>query len=235
MSLTKKQLAVDKIFKPNDEGISNWVDRIVFSEEPELNWGNNGNGRHGVYFADNRYIWEKQGSHKVTALRLNGFNTDKLHGASRPIRSDIHAYHKQFGCVVCGSNSDLVTDHKNDLYNDPRVLDSKTQTLDDFQCLCNHCNLQKRQIARVTRETELRYGATHIPLLNVFGVDFIYGDDTFDKNDVNAMVGTYWYDPIAFMTYIKNNLVNVTEKKNLDVSTQTEAKSTSDNISVLFN
>ena len=107
------------------------------------------------------------------------------------------------GCVVCGSHSDLVTDHKNDLYNDPRVLCAATQTIDDFQCLCNHCNLQKRQVSVKTKQTNQRIPATDIPQLAIFGIDFIHGDKTFDPSDVNAMVGTYWYDPVAFMAHIK--------------------------------
>lgn len=58
---------------------------------------------------------------------------------------------EQYNKNICGSKSHLVTDHKNDLYNDIRVLNSKTQTVDDFQCLCNHCNLQKRQISKQTK------------------------------------------------------------------------------------
>ena len=110
------------------------------------------------------------------------------------------------GCVVCGSKSDLVTDHKNDLYNDSRVLNETTQTVDDFQCLCNHCNLQKRQVSKKTKETMTRYPATKIPGLAVFGIDFIEGNATLDLNDPKAMVGTYWYDPVAFMKAIKVKL-----------------------------
>jgi hypothetical protein len=112
------------------------------------------------------------------------------------------------GCVVCGSRSDLVTDHKNDLYNDLRVLDRKTQTIEDFQCLCNHCNLQKRQVSKVTKETGKRIGATTIPSLAIFGVDFVEGDENIDESDVNAMVGTYWYDPVEFMKKIKEKILN---------------------------
>ena len=175
-----KQQAINELFKPNQDGIG-----------------------------DNRYIWEKfplKG--KIQKIRTNGFNSNYLYGHERPIRYDIHKYYKSNRCVVCGSQSDLVTDHKNDLYNNPRVLDIKTQTLHDFQCLCNHCNLQKRQIAKKTMETGKRYGATNIAILKVFGIDFIEGDETFDKNDKNAMVGTYWYDPVRFMNYIKMSLVS---------------------------
>tara|TARA_Y100000389_G_C17406712_1_gene488492 strand:- start:612 stop:1295 length:684 start_codon:yes stop_codon:yes gene_type:complete len=204
--ITKKQKEVDKLFQPDPSGNSQWISREDIRKNPMLDWGNNGAARHGVYFADKRYIWEKQGDRSITALRTVGFSDCALYGASRPIRKDIHDHHKVIGCVVCGSRSDLVTDHKNDLYNDPRVLNAKTQTIDDFQCLCNHCNLQKRQISKKTKEIGKRIGATTIPSLAIFGVDFIEGNETFDETNINAMVGTYWYDPVEFMKKIKEKM-----------------------------
>ena len=204
---SKKQLEVDKLFQPDNSGNSRWVSREEISENKTLDWGKNGAARHGVYFSDKRYIWEKQGTSAITALRTIGLSDDDLYGAKRPIRNDIHKYHKKIGCVVCGSHSDLVTDHKNDLYNDLRVLDSKTQTIDDFQCLCNHCNLQKRQVSKNTKKTGKRVGATSIPSLAVFGIDFVDGDENFDDKDINAMVGTYWYDPVDFMKKIYEKLI----------------------------
>ena len=206
VKLTKKQNEVDALFKPDAEGRSEWVSREKIAEISILDWGKNGAARHGVYFSDKRYLWEKQGDRCITALRTIGFSEDQLYGASRPIRKDIHEYHKKMGCVVCGSHSDLVTDHKNDLYNDPRVLDAKTQTIDDFQCLCNHCNLQKRQVSKKTNELGKRIGATAIPSYAIFGIDFVEGDETFDEKDINAMVGTYWYDPVEFARKLKNKL-----------------------------
>lgn len=208
--LTKKQQEVDALFQPDASGSSRWVSREEIAGNKILDWGNNGAARHGIYFADRRYTWEKQGKGSITALRTLSYSDDVLYGAKRPIRLDIHAHHKKVGCVVCGSHSDLVTDHKNDLYNDPRVLDAKTQTIDDFQCLCNHCNLQKRQVSKVTKELGKRIGATAIPSLAIFGVDFVEGDETFDETDVNAMVGTYWYDPVAFMKQIMDDSLFVT-------------------------
>ena len=204
--LTKKQKLVDKIFKPNDVGKSEWISREVL-DNTELNWGNNGMMRHRIAFGDCRFIWEKLPSKgAIEKLRTVGFNPDKLAGLSRPIHPDIDKHHKQMGCVVCGSNSSLVTDHKNDLYNDTRVLDIKEQTIDDFQCLCTHCNLQKREISKKTKAQRKRIGATSIPSLAIFKIDFISGDDNFNEDDINAMKGTYWYDPVAFMKYIKNNV-----------------------------
>tara|TARA_B110000285_G_C15075704_1_gene590597 strand:- start:373 stop:1131 length:759 start_codon:yes stop_codon:yes gene_type:complete len=202
--LTRKQLAVDELFKPDLSGNSIWVSKDEISQVKCLNWGNNGAARHGIYFSDNRYIWEKEGKRAIQALRTVGFSDSVLYGASRPIRSDIHAFHKATGCVVCGSKSDLVTDHKNDLYNDPRVLNANTQTFDDFQCLCNHCNLTKRQVSVFTKEHNRRIGATTIPSIAIFNIDFIHGDETFNINDIDAMVGTYWYDPVAFLEFCKN-------------------------------
>lgn len=206
--LSKKQMEVERLFKPDIDGKSRWVSRREISENEILDWGKNGAARHGVYFGDKRYIWEKEGKGMIKALRTIGFSDNELYGASRPIRPDIEKHHKSMGCVVCGSHSDLVTDHKNDLYNDLRVLDRKTQTIEDFQCLCNHCNLQKRQVSKVTKETGKRVGATTIPSLAIFGVDFVEGDENIDESDVNAMVGTYWYDPVEFMKKIKEKIIN---------------------------
>lgn len=131
----------------------------------------------------------------------------KENDTGRPIRKDIIDFYKKVPCCACGKFSDLVCDHKNDLYNDKRVLDAKTQTVDDFQSLCNQCNLQKRQVSKKAKETGQRYSAQNIPCLSVYGVDFISGGFEFDISDVNAMVGTYWYDPIAFHKGIIKNLV----------------------------
>lgn len=209
--LTKKQKAIDNLFKPNKDGVSDWISKEEIDKNDELKWGNNGIMRHNLFHNDNRYIWDTKKmndkrSGKIIAIRTIGLNEELLAGKNRPIREDIRKYYNSQCCVACGSHSHLITDHKNDLYNDPRVLDIKTQTKEDFQCLCNGCNLQKRQIAKKTMETGKRYGATNIPCLSVFGIDFIEGDEKFDKNNVDAMVGTYWYDPVKFMNYIKTNL-----------------------------
>jgi hypothetical protein len=204
--ISKKHQAVIDLFQPDTSGCSQWISRETIDNDKELHLSNNGAARHGVFFGVNYYLWEKQGKSKIEALRTIGINQNVLFGHARPIRGDIDKHHKAIGCVVCGSHSDLVTDHKNDLYNDLRVLDSNTQTVDDFQCLCNHCNLQKRQISKKTKELGKRVGATTIPSLAIFGIDFTQGDELFVETDINAMVGTYWYDPVEFMRHIRFQL-----------------------------
>ena len=206
MSLTKLQL-VESIFKPNHLGISEWILREnLIGTALELT--NNGNIRYGVAFGVKKYIWEFQRKNnnrtgKLLALRTNGFNTD-LQSSHRPIAQHIRDYYQGCVCVVCGTQ-DIIIDHKNDLYNDPRVLSVSTQTVEDFQPLCNSCNLRKRQVSKITRATGKRYSACNIPMLAIFEVDFIEGDESYDPSDVNAMVGTYWYDPVRFMEYVKED------------------------------
>ena len=51
--------------------------------------------------------------------------------------------------------------------------------------------------------TKIRYPATKIPSLKMFGIDYIQGNETYDIKDPNTMVGTYWYDPIKFCQGLK--------------------------------
>lgn len=214
--LSKKQIAVDMLFKPNEQGCSDWITKEKIEIIKELNWGNNGVQRHGIFFNDNRYLWEKSPKKgAILKIRTIGFSYNELYGKLRPINKEFDIFHKSSGCVVCGSMSDLVTDHKNDLYNDPRVLDIKTQTIDDFQCLCNHCNLQKRQITKKTLETGIRYSAINISGLEIFNIEFIEGTKelpTDYKTNINAMKGTYWYDVLAFNKYIKESFEKIINK-----------------------
>ena len=145
---------------------------------------------------------------KILKIRTAGYNNTK--NKDRPIGKKIRDYYKNQCCVVCG-NSSIIIDHKNDLYNDPKVLDVNTQTVDDFQPLCNSCNLRKRQVCKKSREIGKRYPATNIPIMKVFGIDFIEGDETLDISNPESMVGTYWYDPKKFMECVKNSL---SDKKN---------------------
>lgn len=199
---------VELLFKPNSEGYSDFVNTEEF-ENYGLKWSKgNGNGRNGAYFGVNKYKWDvKRGKgRKVIALKLNGINDNKLHGCSHPIGNHIRKYFKEnmfeHGCIICGTHSELCIDHKNDLYNDEKVLNINTQQVSDFQCLCNHCNTVKREVCQKMRKTGKRYGATNITQMKIYNIDFIVGDETFDETNPNAMVGTYWYDPVAFMEHI---------------------------------
>ena len=148
----------------------------------------------------NKYIKSK--GTKIKYIKIYGLNNNILY---KNIRNDIKKYYLNKPWCACGSKSFLICDHKNDLYP---ILDLKLQNLDDFQSLCNSCNLRKREILKKTKETNKRYGATNIPCLEIYGIDFIEGDESFDINNINIMKGTYWYDPINFHNYIKKYFYN---------------------------
>ena len=137
----------------------------------------------------------------VIGFIIHGENIDE--GIKRPIRTDIIKHWKIFSCLHCGTKK-TICDHKNDLYNDPRVLNTQTQTKEDFQPLCNNCNLRKRAVLLKTVKDKKRQPPP--PSIRLLGIDFTQGGENYDPNDINAMVGTYWYDPIAFMTEVRNRL-----------------------------
>jgi hypothetical protein len=131
----------------------------------------------------------------VIGFIIQGENKDEQ--IKRPIRDDIKKYHSNFWCVKCNAKK-TICDHKNDLYNDPRVLNSNTQTKEDFQSLCNNCNLRKRAVALKRDKEKKRQPPTPDILSINMGINFTNGNEYYDPSDPNALVGTYWYDPIAF-------------------------------------
>lgn len=122
---------------------------------------------------------------------------------NRQIRRDIIEYYRKMSCVVCGSSSELVCDHKNDLYNDIRVLNVKTQRLDDFQSLCNHCNLQKRQICKNEIINNKIYNA-QINLLQFkcYKFKFFWENKIYDVKNIYTKYDTFWYDPVEYQRKI---------------------------------
>jgi hypothetical protein len=116
----------------------------------------------------------------------------------RPIDSKIHQKIITKPCVICGTKTNIICDHKNDLYNDSRVLDIKTQMEDDFQPLCNHCNLQKRQICKEEKESGRIYSAKNIERYKKYSFEFPWEKKVFDTNDKDCKKGTFWYDPVEF-------------------------------------
>lgn len=140
----------------------------------------------------------------IKYIKLYGIQKNDIY---RPISAKIRKYFTGMKCVVCGSGNDTVIDHKNGLYNDNRVLSTTTQTIDDFQVLCNHCNLQKRQVIITMKNTNKKYSALNIPSIAIYKIAFIYGDENYDINDPNWGIGTYWHDPCEFMRNIKEQLL----------------------------
>ena len=115
----------------------------------------------------------------------------------RPIKKNIQQEITNLSCVVCGTQK-TVCDHKNDLYNDVRVLSLETQLITDFQPLCNHCNLQKRQINKEEKKNNKVYSAKNIRRYAIYPFQFPWEKRVYDILDINSKCGTFWHDPVEF-------------------------------------
>jgi hypothetical protein len=216
------------LVKALSNDFSQVISRDECAKHPPLNWGNNGIGNRwcsgmfcytAVYH--NRHKTYNDVSNRVDDVidQLNEFRSSffsdhkRKQGiigifvhytlkdedkTKRPIRNDIAKKIKAQSCVHCGSTQALVCDHKNDFYNDTRVLKSKTQTIDDFQCLCTHCNLLKRQVCKDEKTKHKLHSAKLIPIFCVYYYEFPWEKKAYDLDDPNNKRDTYWYDPVEF-------------------------------------
>lgn len=202
---TQKQKEIDKLFNPDKNGVSEWISKeTIKTKSPFLDWGSNGVMRHNIMWNDTRYNWDvKRGSRRnITDIKTTGFNKNELSKKSRPINKQIEKEIKKSKskCVFCGTKTNLVCDHKNDLYNDEIVLNIKEQRISDFQCLCNRCNLLKREICKKEKEKNKIYSAKNIPFIgNNFKFEYPWEKKAFDILDINCKKDTFWYDPVEFV------------------------------------
>ena len=120
---------------------------------------------------------------------------------NRPIQPWIKKEMKSMCCLHCNKKG-CIPDHKNDLYNDPRVHNINTQLISDFQPLCNSCNIIKARTFVKTEKEGKRQPAPYL-YLSLGLPSFIEGGEHFDPNDVYGMKGTYWYDIEAYRNYCK--------------------------------
>lgn len=222
------------------------INRNILKRYKYLNWGNNGVGdrwckkifNYSVIYANLTFKTYSENIDENLDLlnnQLKIINTDNkkkgiigifVHSKknndnknNRPIKKEILEKIKNNKCIVCGSTTELVCDHKNDLYNDIRVLNIKTQLLEDFQCLCNHCNLLKRQNCKDEIKNQKLYSAKNLPIYNIYNFNFPWEFYNFDLNNINCKKESFWYDPIEFnkkiMKYMLYTIPIVNEIKKI--------------------
>jgi hypothetical protein len=193
----------------------------IIKQTKKLYWGGNGVGdrwankkyNYGVVYSNKEpKIYSENDDDAIPPEILKAFlETNKGTGIigifvfsnrennqKRPINKIIHKEITSKSCVICGTKTDIICDHKNDLYNDERVLDSKRQKIDDFQPLCNHCNLQKRQVCKQETQTQKIYSAKNITRYQQYRFEFPWEKKVFDKTDIYCKNDTYWFDPVEF-------------------------------------
>lgn len=197
------------------------IPRDVMRQYKRLDWGDNGIGdrwcgkkfNYSVIFTNRNKTYSENDTDCVPIDILSEFQEANSNGKGiigifvhsprtnvikRPIKKEIDREIKKYPCVCCGSKSDLICDHKNDIYNDESVLDVKTQVIHDFQSLCNHCNLQKRQIFREETANCKIYSAKNMAPYKMYLFDFPWEKKHFDLKDINTKKDTFWYDPVEF-------------------------------------
>jgi len=197
---TQKELFIE-LANPTDNGISRWVNTTEFIGKYSslellngLSWGRKSSS------LAKQYILEVDKSitngNKIDRIRLNGFNTSNDKNISQTIRADIKNEISKKRCVVLGTNRScdhkVEVDHKDGRKIDERIMNTKTQLLEDFQPLSKPANDAKRQFCKECKETNLRYDAK----LLGYPISFTKGDINFTEE--LGCSGCFWYDPIAF-------------------------------------
>jgi len=203
--------------------------RSVLSSYPQLTWGNNGVGDRWankkfnytvIYSTKSIKLYSENDNDSIPDDVLKDFfkemtgtgivgiyvHSVRENKVNRTIRESIKKEIVKNACVSCGSKSDIICDHKNDLYNDPRVLNTKTQRKSDFQALCNACNLKKRQVSKDERKDKKLHSAKSIPQYAIYPFPFPWELKPFDEKDIHTKRDTYWYDPIEFNKKIYNRI-----------------------------
>uniref|UniRef100_A0A6C0I0G6 HNH nuclease domain-containing protein n=1 Tax=viral metagenome TaxID=1070528 RepID=A0A6C0I0G6_9ZZZZ len=117
---------------------------------------------------------------------------------TRNIRANIKKEIKSRMCAMCDSYKEVECDHKNDLYNDKRVLILEEQSEEDFQPLCRRCNLQKRQHCIKEKETNKLYSGKQSQRYRSCTFEFPWEKKNFDINDPDCKKDTFWYDILEF-------------------------------------
>jgi hypothetical protein len=197
---TQQELFLE-LAQPDENGISRWVSTSEFVGKYStlellngLSWG-----RKSSTIAK-KYILETDKSittrNKIDRIRLNGFNTCHSSTHTQSIRSDIKREIAQKRCVMLGTNRSCdhktEVDHKNGRKDDSRVMNTITQTIDDFQPLSKPANDAKRQFCKECKEANLRYDAK----LLGYPISFTVGNSNYTAE--LGCIGCFWYDPIAF-------------------------------------
>lgn len=194
---TKNSLFLE-LAQPDENGVSRWVNVSEFVGRYEsLKFGNGADWARSDGNLAKIYVLERDNSqttgNSVDRIRLNGIKKDE---SSNQIRADIKKEIQKRRCVVLGT-SNPETDHKDGRKDNPRVMNLKTQVLDDFQPLSKAANTAKRQFCKECKATDNRYDAKRLG----YPISFTKGDIKYAKP--LGCIGCFWYDPLDFRSYLK--------------------------------
>ena len=159
----KKNLSkVIEIFSPDESGVSRWVSRDEL-EKSELNFGNNGNGRRGIFFNVAEFEWEvrRGGGRKILALRTSGLNEKGVF--DQKINKEIrYILLRETYCNISMmpvAEQDKEIDHRFGHKSHPKYVElytAENQQTKDFQLLHRVHNQMKRQMCKECIDTRKR-------------------------------------------------------------------------------
>ena len=210
--MTKQELFI-QLAKPDENGVSRWVEKKEFVGKYATLYFENGFswGRGSSPLAEKYIIETKKKGNTILKIRLNGLNTAKQF--KQNIRKDIKDFYKDKKCVMLGingtsENTKIEIDHKDGRKNDHRISNFTTQILEDFQPLCKAANDVKRQICKKCKLENKRWSAKNIKG-NPY--PFYVGDESYTEE--LGCKGCYQYDPVE---YRKTSIKRITEEVTTD-------------------
>ncbi|MCY4145000.1 MAG: restriction endonuclease [Chloroflexi bacterium] len=178
-----------KLAQPDELGFSRSVGIEEFvGEYQRLQLGNGGSWcRDDGPLARKYNIRRRKAGSRIVAIELQGF---KKIAIEKPIPEWIRERLKNERCVVLDT-SKVEIDHKDGRRDDPRLSDTASVTLDDFQPLSKAANNAKRQHCKTCRDTGQRYDAKRLG----FPIAQFKGNGQYN----GTCIGCYWHDPKAFI------------------------------------
>jgi 5-methylcytosine-specific restriction endonuclease McrA len=196
----------DGIFR-NDSDLGRKYKFCRFSEKFNPNiktskaWDLTDKDRSMLIEEHSKLSFPKKGT-QVYYIKFYGLGVKRRRAA---IRANIKKEICRLPCVNCGTHTSIECDHKNDLVleqNDEQVLNTTTQTLNDFQPLCKHCNDVKRGVKAKMIQEYKRQSAPGFPP----HLAFTEGDETLDMTNLYWYKGTYWGDVLAFKAKLNQKI-----------------------------
>lgn len=177
-----------ELAQPADDGYSRRVSVTEFVGKYErLRMGNGGSWCRSDGALAKRYnIVRKLERGRIISVELHGYNKNPI---IKTIRKDIKEHDRGERCVILATGNTEV-DHKDGRRDDPKLNDTATQQIEDFQPLSKAANYAKRQHCKECRETGNRFDAKRLG----YTVSQVRGNGVYR----GSCVGCYWYDPKAF-------------------------------------
>lgn len=150
------------------------------------------NGR-DIRFIKDHYLLEiEYEGTKEKQFRIIGKKT-AVSNPQRAISTEIINEIKKRPCALTGTSNNIEVDHKNGRYNDKRVLNKQTQTIDDFQALTKVVNNIKREVCKKCRDTGKKFDAKTLG----YKVSTLDGEKVHN-NQPDGCEGCFFYDILFF-------------------------------------